>query len=364
MVTHNPDILDYEFENFNKASHHLQRITSELQDVSMAVRMVPLSATFRKTIRLVHDLSHKFNKKVKLNLKGEETEVDKTVIEQISDPLVHIIRNAIDHGIESPDKRLSSGKNETGSISLEAGHDGGEVVIIIRDDGAGLNRDRILEKGLKQGLVSEDNKTSISDEKIFKLIFEPGFSTAEKVTDVSGRGVGMDVVNRNLEKIKGKVDIKSSLGNGSTFTLRIPLTLAIVDGMLVRAGDAHYIIPLLSIRESFRPDPDNITILPDGREVVKVREELIPVTRIHRLYNVKSDYTELHEGILVIIEHQDEAICLFLDEVVGQQQTVIKALPGYMSNIQGVSGCSILGDGQVCLILDVGTIIKCQTKGL
>ncbi len=361
MVTHNPDLKDYELENFAKASHHLQRITSELQDVSMSVRMVPLSATFRKMIRLVHDLSNKFDKKVKLNLKGEETEVDKTVIEQISDPLVHIIRNAIDHGVETTDKRRSKGKEETGIISLEARHDGGEVLIVIRDDGAGLDRDKIFKKGLKQGLVTEEN-SSMSDEDVFKLIFEPGFSTAEKVTDVSGRGVGMDVVKRNLENIKGHAEIKSTLGKGSTFTLRIPLTLAIVDGMLVRTGEAHYIIPLLAIRESFRPDPDNITILPDGREMVKVREELIPVTRIHSMYGVRSDYTELHEGILVIVENQGEITCLFLDEVVGQQQTVIKALPGYMSTIKGVSGCSILGDGQVCLILDVGTIIKNSKK--
>jgi len=361
MVTHNPDLKDYELENFSKASHHLQRITSELQDVSMAVRMVPLSATFRKMIRLVHDLSNKFGKKVKLNLKGEETEVDKTVIEQISDPLVHIIRNAIDHGVETSDKRLSKGKDETGIVSLDARHDGGEVLITIQDDGAGLDRDKIFEKGIKQGLVTEENR-SMSNEDVFKLIFEPGFSTAEKVTDVSGRGVGMDVVKRNLEKIKGHADIKSELGKGSTFTLRIPLTLAIVEGMLVRTGEAHYIIPLLAIRESFRPDQENITILPDGREMVRVREELIPVTRIHSLYNVKSDYTELHEGILVIVENQGENICLFLDEVVGQQQTVIKALPSYMSTIQGVSGCSILGDGQVCLILDVGSIIKKSKK--
>ena len=361
MVTQNPDIQDYELENFDKASHHLQRVTSELQDIAISIRMVPLSATFRKMIRLVHDLSHKSGKKVKLDLIGEDTEVDKTVIEQIADPLVHLIRNAIDHGLEPAAKRKNLNKTETGNITLEAKHDGGEVLIIIRDDGAGLDRNKIFDKALKQGLVTEKDR-NMSNEDVFKLIFEPGFSTAEKVTDVSGRGVGMDVVKKNLEKIKGTVDIKSNPGESSTFTLKIPLTLAIVDGMLVRVGQALYIIPLLAIRESFRPEPKNITFLPDGREVVRVREELIPVTRVYHLYNVKPEHTELHEGILVIIENQGENLCLFLDEVMGQQQTVIKALPGYMSDIDGVSGCSILGDGQVCLILDVGSLIKKSKK--
>jgi len=363
MVVHSPDLKGYEFENFSKAAHHLERITSELQDVAMAIRMVPLSATFRKMIRLVHDLSHKSGKKVRLDLKGEETEVDKTVIEQIADPLVHIIRNAIDHGIEPLETRRAAGKDEAGTITLDAKHDGGEVLITVHDDGAGLNRDRILKKGLEKGLVNSD-PSSLRDQDIYRLIFAPGFSTAAVVTDVSGRGVGMDVVKKNIEKLKGSVDIHSTPGKGAIFVLRIPLTLAIIDGMLVRTGQSLYIIPLLAIRESLRPEPQQITVLPDGTEVVKVREELLPVVRLHALYDVAPDHTELHKGLLAIIEHQGEAVCLFLDEVVGQQQTVIKALPGYMSTIQGISGCSILGDGQVCLIIDVGSLIAKAKRNL
>jgi len=360
MVVHNTDLQGYEFENFSKAAHHLGRITSELQDVAMAIRMVPLSAVFRKMIRLVHDLAHKSGKKVRLELKGEETEVDKTVIEQIADPLVHIIRNAIDHGIEPTEARRAAGKEETGSICLEAKHDGGEVLITVHDDGAGLHRDTILKKGLEKGLVKGE-PAGLRDQDIYRLIFEPGFSTAAVVTDVSGRGVGMDVVKKNIEKLKGSVDIQSAPGKGATFVLRIPLTLAIIDGMLVRTGQSLYILPLLAIRGSLRPEPRQITVMPDGTEVVKVRDELLPVVRLHALYGVTPDHSHLPEGILAIIEHKGEAICLFLDEVLGQQQTVIKALPSYMSSIQGISGCSILGDGQVCLIIDVGGFVA-QTK--
>jgi len=305
----------------------------------------------------VHDLSLKFSKKVRLELRGEETEVDKTVIEHISDPLVHIIRNAIDHGIEPPDKRRAAGKDETGIILLEAGHDSGEVVIRITDDGAGLRRDKILRKGIERGLVV-GNGEGMSDEEVYNLIFEPGFSTAEIVTDVSGRGVGMDVVRKNLEKIKGRVDISSAPGAGTTFVLRIPLTLAIIEGMLVRTGTSKFIIPLLSIVESFRPAQEHITLLPDGTEMVKVRQSLLQVARLHRLYNIAPDTTHLHEGILVTVESQHEQLCLFVDEVIGQMQTVIKGLPGYMGDVQGLSGCSIMGDGEVCLILDVGSLIR------
>jgi len=357
MVIHNPDLRGHELENFEKACHHLQRISTDLQDVALAIRMVPLSGSFRKMIRLVHDLSQKSGKKVRLELKGEETEVDKTVIEHISDPLVHIIRNAIDHGIEPAERRAAAGKEETGTILLEARHDGGEVVILISDDGAGLSRERILRKAVERGLV-KGSPESLRDEEVFDLIFEPGFSTAEVVTDVSGRGVGMDVVRRNLEKIKGRVEIKSTPGKGTTFVLRIPLTLAIIEGMLVRVGTARYIIPLLAILESFRPEPQHITTLPEGKEVVRVRNELYPVVRLHELYAVVPDYERLHEGILVILENQGERVCVFLDEVVGQIQTVIKGLPDYMGDVQGLSGCSIMGDGEVCLILDVGSLIK------
>jgi two-component system chemotaxis sensor kinase CheA len=359
MVVNNSDLRGrgYELDNFDKACHHLERISTDLQDVALAIRMVPLAANFRKMIRLVHDLSLKFSKMVRLELKGEETEVDKTVIEHISDPLVHIIRNAIDHGIEKPDRRRQLGKDETGAIVLEARHDGGDVVIFISDDGAGLNREKIVKKALEKGLL-RGNPDAMKDEDIYDLIFEPGFSTADLVTDVSGRGVGLDVVRRNLEKIKGRVDLKSTPGRGTSFMLRIPLTLAIIEGMLVRVGHAKYIIPLLAIRESFRPQEQHITVLPTGAEVVKVREELLQVSRLYRLHKVQPDTENLHEGILVIVDNQGEQLCLFVDEIIGQIQTVIKGLPDYMGDVEGLSGCCIMGDGEVCLILDVGSLIK------
>jgi two-component system chemotaxis sensor kinase CheA len=358
MVIHNPDLQGYEFENFEKAAHHLERVTADLQDVAMSVRMVPVSGVFRKMIRLVHDLSNKCDKKVHLARIGEETEVDKTVIEQISDPLVHIIRNSLDHGIEPAEERKACGKPETGTITLKAEHEGGEVLISVSDDGQGLDRDKILAKAIERGVVKGDG-SDMRDEDIFKCIFEPGFSTAEKVTNVSGRGVGMDVVKKNIEHIKGRIDIHSRQGQGTTIVMRIPLTLAIIDGMLVRVGQQRYTLPLLAIKESFRPTPSDITVTPDGQEVVRNHGELLPVVRLHTLYNVHADHTRLDEGILVTVDHQEREICLLVDEVLGQQQTVIKRLSDYyVEDARGVSGCTILGDGAVSLILDIKGLVE------
>ncbi len=358
MVTNNPDLQDYEFENFEKASHHLERVASELQDVAMSVRMIPVSGVFRKMIRLVHDLSAKCGKKVHLTRIGEETEVDKTVIEQISDPLVHIIRNSLDHGIEPPEERKSCGKSETGEITLKAEHEGGEVLITVRDNGRGLDREKILALAVKRGVISGDG-SDMRDEEIFKCIFEPGFSTAETVTNVSGRGVGMDVVKKNIENLKGRVEIRSSKGKGTTIILRIPLTLAVMEGMLVRVGEQRYTVPLLLIKESFRPTPRDITVTPDGQEVVRIHGELLPVVRLHRLYNVHADHIQLHHGIMVAVDYQTKGVCLFIDEVLGQQQTVIKRLSDYyVEDARGVSGCTILGDGEVSLILDIKGLIE------
>ena len=356
MVTNNPDLAGYDFERFEKASLHLRKITRELQDVAMSVRMVPLSATFKKMIRLVHDLSQKNGKEVELELLGEETEVDKTVSELISDPLVHMIRNAVDHGLETPEEREIAGKDPKGTVTVEAMYEGEEVWIIVREDGRGLNRKKILDKAVKCGLVNGEG-SDLPDETVFSFIFEPGFSTAEKVTDVSGRGVGMDVVRRNIEKIKGKIDVESLEGKGSKFTIRIPLTLAIIEGMLVRVGSATYTIPLLAIRESIKATPNQI-INADGDEVIKLRGKFLPVVRLGDLHNITPDCTKLEDGILVVVDHQENTFCLFVDSLIGQQQTVIKGLPGYTSNVRGVSGCTILGNGDVSLIIDVGTMAK------
>lgn len=357
MLVHNPDLNGLELENFTKSAQQMGKIIRELQEVAMYIRMVPVAGLFRRMFRLVHDLSGKSGKKVHLQISGEDTELDKTVIETITDPLVHIMRNSLDHGIEPPQERAEAGKTEQGTVSLSARHEEGEVWITIRDDGRGLNRDKILAKARSNGLVEGDG-SDLSDKAVFGLIFQPGFSTAEKITDISGRGVGMDVVKQNLSKIKGKIDVESVDGEGTTLTLRIPLTLGIIEGMMVRVGRAKCIVPLLAIREIFRPDPDRITRTPDGLELVKVRDDLLPVRRLHTILNLSSDSTELSEGILVVLEYQETLLCLLVDEILGQQQTVIKGLSDYIGSVKAVSGCTILGNGEVCLILDIRHIVE------
>ena len=361
MVTRCEAVAHVEDEYYNRAKHQLRRICDDIKDVAMSVRMIPLSATFRKMIRLVHDLASKENKKIKLNLIGEETEVDKTVIEQIADPLVHIVRNSCDHGIESPEARIKAGKAETGTVSLEGRHEGGEVWILIKDDGNGLNREKIMAKGIEKGLVGPEVR-DWPDEKIFRLIFEPGFSTAEQVTDISGRGVGMDVVKRNIEKLNGRIDIQSKMGQGSTFTLRIPLTLAIIDAMLVRVGKGRYMIPTLSIRESLVPTMNQVTITPDGKEILRLREEMVPIVRLYDVFSQAPDSERLKDGILIVAEDSGRSFAIFVDEIVGQQQTVIKGLPDYVGKANGFSGCTILGDGSVSLIIDIGSLSQMSSS--
>jgi len=361
MVTRCEAVAHVEDEYYNRAKHQLRRICDDIKDVAMSVRMIPLSATFRKMIRLVHDLASKENKKIKLNLIGEETEVDKTVIEQIADPLVHIVRNSCDHGIESPDERIKTGKDETGTVSLEGRHEGGEVWILIRDDGHGLNREKIIAKSLEKGLVGPEVK-DWPDEKIYRLVFEPGFSTADQVTDISGRGVGMDVVKRNIEKLNGRIDIQSKVGQGSVFTLRIPLTLAIIDAMLVRVGKGRYMIPTLSIRESLVPTMNQVTITPDGKEILRLREEMVPIVRLYDVFSQTPDSERLKDGILIVAEDSGRSFAIFVDEIVGQQQTVIKGLPDYVGKANGFSGCTILGDGSVSLIIDIGSLSQMSTS--
>ena len=360
MVINNPDLQDLELDNFSKAGQHLGKIVRDLQEMAMTLRMIPASGLFRRMIRLVHDLSRKSGKKVELILSGEETEVDKTVIETITDPLVHLLRNSMDHGIEPAEKRLAAGKPEEGTIRLSAFHEEGVVKITIEDDGGGLNRDKLVAKAIEKGLISGDG-SDMSDREVYQLIFAPGFSTAAQVTDISGRGVGMDVVRQNLEKIKGSIDISSKPGQGTVVELQIPLTLAIIEGMLVRSGHSRYIIPIINIIESFRAEPNMVTLSPDGQEVVKVRENLLPVVRLHEMHHLRPDSEELEDGILIVLEAKGASFCLLVDELLGQQQTVIKGLSKYVSrygNVGGVSGCTIMGDGEVCLILDVQNILE------
>lgn len=343
--------------DFEKAMAQLSRVTRSLQDVAMSLRMIAVSDTFNKMRRLVRDVSTKQGKEVHLEIHGEETEVDKTVAELIADPLVHLMRNAVDHGAETPEQRRAAGKPDKVHLSLEARHQAGEIWITVRDDGRGMDRARILGKAVERGLVRRERGELLSDSEVFAFVFEPGFSTAAQVTSISGRGVGMDVVRKNIERVKGRIEVDSVLGQGTTFTLRIPLTMAIIEGMLVRVGESSFTIPLLSIRESFVTRASAITRLTSGQELVRIRSELLPVLRLKELYGLPEGEDEIESGVLVVLENDREVFCLFVDELVGQRQTVVKGLSSYLGDVRGLSGCTVMGDGRISLILDVGGIL-------
>lgn len=360
MVTQNPRLKDMQIPGFDKAAAQLRKITDELQDIVMSIRMVPLSTSFHKMHRIVRDVSRKLNKEVDLVLEGENTEVDKNIIEHISDPLMHLVRNAVDHGIETPDQRAASGKQSRGLITLEAKNAGSDVLIFVKDDGKGLDRDSIFKKAAGQGLI-DGAENELTDKEIYNMIFEPGFSTNENITEYSGRGVGMDVVVKNLEKIGGTASIESTEGKGTITTMKIPLTLAIIDGMNIRAGKAKYTLPTTSIKETFQAKPKDIIQDPEGNEMIMVRGECYPVIRLHKLFLVQSDTTDLTKGIMLMIEQDESFACLFADELLGQHQVVVKALPSYMRSfkkVTGLSGCTLLGDGSISLILNVGGLIN------
>ena len=360
MLVNNPDLAGMELENFSRAAQQMNKLVSELQEMATAIRLIPVAGVFSRMNRLVHDLARKSNKKIDLQISGESTEVDKSVIENVVDPLTHLMRNAVDHGLETTKERLAAGKSETGVIRLSASHEEGDVMVAIKDDGRGLNREKIIATALKRGLIDGDGSL-LTDQHVHNLLFTPGFSTADKITEISGRGVGMDVVQQNLKNIRGNVQLKSKQGEGTTIMLRIPLTMAIIDGMMVRVGKSLFIIPILSIRESICPASDSITITPDGHELVRIREHLHPVVRLHAAYDLTPDNYELDKGILVVVEAQGRNVGVFVDEIVGQQQTVIKGLSDFIvktGNVKGVSGCTILGDGNVCLILDTHALVE------
>ena len=349
---------DFTMERIEKLKEgltELERHTRELQENVLQIRMLPISFSFNRFPRLVHDLSSKLDKKIELKLSGENTELDKTVMEKIGDPMVHLVRNSLDHGIETPEARLAKGKPEIGTLHLNAYHQGGNIVIEINDDGAGLNTERILQKAIEKGLVGENE--SLSDEKIHELIFAPGFSTAEVVSDVSGRGVGMDVVKRNIKDLGGVVEVKSKKDVGSTFTIRLPLTLAILDGQLVRLGDETYIVPLVSIIESLQIKAEAVNSIAGGAELYKLRDEYLPIIRLHEIFEVPAKNTELVNGLLVVVEGDGQHAWIFVDDLLGQQQVVIKSLESNYKKVEGLSGATILGDGTVALILDVAGLV-------
>lgn len=345
-----------------KKATHAGKIVRELQDLTMSMRMVPLKNAFQKMARLARDLAHKHNRLVNFIAEGEDTEIDRNMVDVISDPLVHMVRNALDHGLEPPEERTAAGKSATGTLRLSAYHSGGDVVVELQDDGRGLDRNRIVEKALAKGLIDADR--SFSDNEVFDLIFAPGFSTAEKITDISGRGVGMDVVKRSVEKLRGRIGIASEIGKGTTFVIHLPLTLAITDGMLVKVGTERYIIPTVNIKLSFRPDAPSLSTVAGRGEMVMLRGELMPLFRLHRLFKIATAVEDPLKGLLVVVGDGNRRCALLVDELLGQQQVVAKSLGDGLGKIQGVSGGAILGDGRVGLILDSSEIVALARHGV
>jgi len=335
---------------------HQSKIVRELQELSMAMRMVPIQGVFQKMARLVRDLSRKSGKDISFSTVGDQTELDRTVVDRITDPLVHMVRNSIDHGVETPEERVKAGKSPTGHIELRAFHEAGNIVIEIEDDGKGLNKERILQKGIENSIVAPGQE--LSEDEIFKLIFCAGLSTAEKVTSISGRGVGMDVVKKNVESLRGRIDISSAPGKGTTFTVRLPLTLAIIDGQVVTVGASRYIIPINSISCSLRPSREQLSSVQRRGEMVKVQGRLIPVIRLYKLFGVVPATEEPTESLLVVVEDDGRKCGLLVDDLSGQQQVVIKSLGEGLGQVKGVSGAAIMGDGKASLILDIPGLME------
>ena len=333
----------------------LSRIAKELQHTAMSLRMIPIKPTFQKMERLARDLAQNFGKKVLFQVSGEDTELDRTMVEEIADPLVHMVRNALDHGLELPADRVAAGKSEQGTVHLRAYHQGSAIVIELQDDGRGIDPERILRKAVEKGILAPNSQ--LSREETFALLFAPGFSTAEKVTSVSGRGVGMDVVKRNIEKLRGKIEIASEVGLGSTFKIKLPLTMAIIDGLVVRVGADKFILPSTSVQMALRPPREAITTVHGTGEVLELRGRILPLHRLHRRFGIPSDAQQPWEGIVVIVEHSGRVSALLVDEMMSKQEVVIKNLGAFMQGLPGVSGGAILGDGNIALILDPASLL-------
>lgn len=337
----------------------LDRTTRELQESVMRIRMLPIAAVFNRFPRMVRDLEHKLGKRVKLELHGESTEVDKTVLEKIGDPMVHLVRNAIDHGLESPEDRIAAGKPEIGVLRLDARHEGGNVVVEVVDDGAGLKRAKIIEKAVQRGLVRPGQE--LSDEEVAELIFQAGFSTNAEATDLSGRGVGMDVVRRNVSDLGGNIRVRSREGKGSTFTIVLPLTLAIIEGLMTEVGSERYIVPLVSIVESMQLKAQDVRHAAGGGELFHFRDDWLPLVRLHHVFACANSVTAVEQGIVIVIEASGRRVGLLVDALVGQQQAVIKSLEAHYRRIEGISGATIAGDGSVALIVDVEGVVRTYT---
>jgi len=351
-----------QLERLREGLVQLERNTRELQESVMRIRMLSIASVFNRFPRLVRDLERKLGKQVRLELHGEHTELDKTVLEKIGDPLVHLVRNAIDHGLESPEKRRAAGKSETGTLKLNAYHEGGNIVVQISDDGAGLNRAAIVAKAEQRGLITAGQE--LSDEEVAELIFQPGFSTAAQATDLSGRGVGMDVVRRNVRDLGGSVSVRSVAGQGSTFTIALPLTLAIIDGLVTAVGEERYIVPLISIVESLRLKTEAVRKIAGGGEVFLFRDEYLPMMRLYKAFGCADAVSDIERGIVVVVEEEGRRVGLLVDDLLGQQQAVVKSLEAHYQRVQGISGATILSDGSVALIVDVSGVVRLgQSQG-
>ncbi len=360
MVVQNTEASLLSDSHLSRSISQLRGITSDLQRTAMSLRMVPIRGTFQKMTRLVRDLAVQQGKDIRLVLQGEDTELDRTLVEELNDPLIHMIRNSADHGIEPAQERIAKGKPPFGTITLRAFHQGGFIVIEIQDDGRGLDPERIRQKAVERGLIRADD--DLDKDSILELIFAPGFSTAEQITDLSGRGVGMDVVRRNIEKMRGQIEIQSDVGAGTTFTIYMPLTLAIIEGLLVGVGDQRYIVPTLAVRESFRPLPGMVSRVQGRGEMVSVRGRLTPMLRLGRHLNTPAHATDPTQGIVVVVESGQDSRCLFVDELIGKQEVVIKSLGDMFRNQTEFAGAAILGDGRVGLILDINSLVKLKSK--
>ena len=359
MLRHSPELAGLKSTGVLRTLTQLGRMTSEVQKTAMSMRMVTMTQLFQKMARLVRDLSRKHGKQVELDTFGEDTELDRNIVEELGDPLMHMVRNAIDHGIEPPQDRQAAGKDPTARVTLRAAHRGGHICLEISDDGRGLDKDKIVAKAREKGLIESADR--LSENEIFNLIFEPGFSTAAQVTDTSGRGVGMDVVRNKIQQLRGRVEIQSTPGRGSTFVLKLPLTLAIIDGLVVGVGKERYIVPVFTVKEMLRPSEDTISTVENRDEMALVRGRLYPVVRLSRRFHVAPRSEEPTQSVLIIAESAGKDFCLMVDEVIGKQEVVIKSLGETMKRIQGVAGGAILGDGRVGLILDMEGIYEGNT---
>ena len=362
MVVNSVNSTGVDIDNFNKATRQLHKLTDELQDIVMSMRMIQIAGVFQKMHRIVRDMNKKLDKNVELITIGAETEVDKSVIDNLAEPFMHLIRNAMDHAIEPIEERIAKGKEEVGKIVLSAENLGGEAVISISDDGRGIMRDKILAKAKEQGLLKHQSN-EYTDEEVNSLIMTPGFSTKESITEFSGRGVGMDIVRKSIEKVGGSIEVKSKQDEGTTFTIKIPLTLSIVEGMKFKVGDSLFTLPISSIRRTFKlTDLNQIITEGNKTELITIYGACIPIIRLHKIYNIQTKVTNLMNGNMIIIENEHKAVCIFVDEIIGNQQVVVKPFPVYFNRFniknKGLSGCTILGDGSISLIIDADSIIE------